>query len=387
MTRDASDCLLCHLTGLFGDQRQKAYDEWLLNEIEQAKGSAYPAEHFSHLHTGLNISVTWQVKENWQSFNELRSYFDVLQISVPTIEDNRLTDFLLWNQKLSKPFHIFAVLSTPSVRDASVITFQESYDRLRQVIELVFLACKLPLDGISFEHVDYLWKESSDPQRIEPRNHYLLRHIRSAMDRIGAQQALFVHSQGRFMDVNDYFSDGNNEIQLAGSTELTSTLIKSLIEGNSNTLAGITSQFHLNSLETAYFHTLSNINHLDKKQRELAQWLLLVLTGIPTLDFESFALTSLEKMLNLRMNHDALYVHGVQIQLGAHEQIWAGQRYSMDMSRSLLCLANLSDEEQRIALGEDDLFPDEHWKDVFTENEFIAGQQWTLNPYQVLVLI
>ena len=387
MTRNASDCLLCHLTGLFGDQRQKEYDDWLLQKIEQTKGLAFPAVHFSELHSGLNILSMWREKEKWQSLIDYRNRFDVLQINATDPTDTQLVDFLQWNQRLETPFHIFIVLSVQAVKEDTSVTIEESYLHLRQMIETVFSVCQLPVAAISFENDDYLWKESPEPKTIEPRNHYLLRHIRSAMDRIGAQQTLFIHSQGGFKDVNDYFSDGNNEIQLAGSVELNAAMVKCLQEGNTESLVGITSQFHLNSLETAYFHTLSNIDIFSDEQREFVHLAMLSLTGFPVLNVDLASIEPLQKMLDLRMKHDAFHVHGAQIQLGCHTQIWAIQRYSMDMSQSLLCLANFSSDDQKILLGEDDLVTDECWKDVFTGEEFVTGQHWTLKPYQVLVLI
>lgn len=387
MTRNASDCLLCHLTGLFGDQRLKEYDDWLLQEIEQTKGLVLPAVHFSQLHTGLNISTMWREQNKWQSLIDLRKYFDVLQIGVADYQEKQLSEFLLWNQKLDNPFRIFVVLAVQIVKDPSSLTIQDSYQRLRLMIEMVFSICKLPVDAISFENADFLWKETPDTEHIEPRNHYLLRHIRSAMDRIGAQQSLFIHSQGKSKDVNDYFSDGNNEVQIAGSVEMSTALIKCLQEGNTQTLVGITSHYRLNSLETAYFHTHTNISNLSNKQRSLANQLFLMLTGMPMVNIENLDIQSLDGLLNLRMNHPALHIQGAQIQLGSHEKIWGIQRYSMDMSQRLLYLANFSGEEQRIALGDDELVPDDIWWDLFTEQDFIAGQNWTLKPYQVMILV
>lgn len=387
MTRNASDCLLCHLTGLFADRRQKEYDEWLLQEIEQAKGLAFPAVHFSLLHTGLNFSDSWKEKKNWQALIDLRAQFDILQINISDIADTTFAEFLQWNQNLENPFHIYAVLLIPNVKENVNTSIEQAYLRLREIIEIVFSVCKMPIDGISFENTDYLWKESLDSQKIEARNHYLLRHVRSAMDRIGARQSLFVHSKGNFSDVNNYFSDGNNEIQLAGSTELTAMLVKSLQEGNSEAIAGVTSQFSLNSLETAYFHTYSNTDALSAEQSHLVRTIVCTCSGIPIVDFVPPEIKNLEAILNLRKNHTALHVQGAQIQLGTYEQIWAIQRYSMDMGQSLLCLANLSGESQKIIFGEEYLSAGEVWKDVFTGEEYTAGDKWGLKPYQVLLLV
>jgi hypothetical protein len=207
------------------------------------------------------------------------------------------------------------------------------------------------------------------------------------MDRIDAQQTLYVQSQGKFKDVTDYFSDGNNEVQLAGSIELNTVLAKCLQEENLEQLVGITSQFRLNSLETAYFQTLDSFDVLNGKQRLLAHIILLSCSGFALLNDDLADIDTLEKMLDLRMNHAALHVHGAQIQLGNHEKIWAIQRYSMDMSQGLLCLANISGKEQQVTLGEDDLITEECWKDVFSGEEFVAGKHWVLKPYQVLVLV
>jgi hypothetical protein len=239
MTRNASDCLLCHLTGLFADRRQKEYDEWLLQEIEQTKGLAFPAIHFSQLHTALNFSDSWQQKENWQALVDFRAKFDILQINARDTADKTFAEFLQWNQNLETPFHVYVVLQVPTVKENANTSIAQSYLRLREIIGIVFSVCKMPVDGISFENADFLWKESSNSQQIEARNHYLLRHVRSAMDRIGAQQTLFIHSVGSFSDVNNYFSDGNNEMQLSGCTELSAALVKSLLEGNSDAIAGL----------------------------------------------------------------------------------------------------------------------------------------------------
>jgi hypothetical protein len=126
---------------------------------------------------------------------------------------------------------------------------------------------------------------------------------------------------------------------------------------------------------------------LNDEQRHLVQTIVCACSGIPVVDYIFPEIDNMETILNLRMSHAALHVHGAQIQLGDQEKIWAIQRYSMDMGQSLLCLANFSTEAQGITFAEDDLTTGQIWKDVLTNEEFTAGEHWVLQSYQAMVLV
>ncbi|MBI9051143.1 MAG: hypothetical protein JEZ00_17100 [Anaerolineaceae bacterium] len=316
MARDASDCLLCHLTGLFGEQRDPEYDEWLLQKIEQVKGTAYSSAHFSTIRSVLNIGSIWSVKSEqervtlWSALQQGRILFDSLLIEIDDINDVSLQNFLGWNQALQKPFHIIAALSVAPVKDASTNSPSDSYQRLKHLVENVFQIVTFAIDGITFQQADFLWHEQTDDTQIEPRNHYLLRHLRSALDRIAAQQFLLVHSAGNFSEVNRYFSDGNNEAQLAGSQEMASVLHTALQAGLTSLFTDITSQFRLNSLETAYFHAI-NHPHLDnephtipkrKEKFNLACSAMLSCTGTSSLDLTTLLRYHLNKAGQTKKN-------------------------------------------------------------------------------------
>jgi hypothetical protein len=72
MDRDASGCLMCHLTGLYGLQREKTYDAWLLKIIEEQSGRSNRVAHFSQFYTFLSFGNllqslnTDELKACWQ---------------------------------------------------------------------------------------------------------------------------------------------------------------------------------------------------------------------------------------------------------------------------------------------------------------------------------
>jgi hypothetical protein len=423
--RDASGCLMCHLTGIFADQRDPAYEAWLLDFILQNKQKATPAAHFSTFRTFLSVGKlfnsldNFEVAQAWHALlNSAGTYFDGLQILFSEESSHALLEV---NREVQSPFRVLLDVQVPSLHEHENTPVQDSFQRLMQIIRLSMDCSALPVDAIQLLPTDDLWLEGEIRSKIHPKAHYILRHVRSALDRITASQALLVQTRGSFLDVKNYFSDGNNEAQLAGSPDLASAILQALISEDTTPLTAITNQFNSVSLETGYFHAFNlaedllsefTQHDLDSRQRFLlACFVLFSCAGVAALDlqtlfsifmpmdsyeaplseqtqalFSSQAFQPLAEMLSFRIQQPAFHPLGAQIPLIDMPHIWGVQRFSVDMADNVLCLSNFSSSMQEIRLGDDDIAPGSIWQDFRGEKQFSAGKIWQLNPYEYVWL-
>jgi hypothetical protein len=424
--RDASGCLMCHLTGIFADQRDPAYEAWLLDFISQNKQKATPAAHFSTFHTFLSVGNLFNSLDNfeaaqaWQALlNSAGAYFDGLHILFSEESSHALLEL---NREVQSPFHVLLDVQVPSLHEQDGTPVQESFQRLMKIIRLTTACSALPVDALQILTTDDLWIEDEIRNNIHPKAHYVLRHVRSALDRMTASQALLVQTRGSFLDVKNYFSDGNNEAQLAGSPDLASAILHALISEDTTPLTAITNQFNAVSLETGYFHAFNLAEDLlsqfiqhdpDSRRRFLlACFVLFSCAGVAALDlqtlfsifmpldlyeaplseqtqalFSSQAFQPLAAMLDFRRQQPAFHPLGAQIPLTDIPHIWGVQRFSINMADNVLCLANYSSSMQEIRLGDDDIAPGSIWQDFRGEKQFSAGEIWQLNPYEYVWLV
>jgi hypothetical protein len=420
MDRDASGCLMCHLTGLYGLQREKTYDAWLLKIIEEQSGRSNRVAHFSQFYTFLSFGNllqslnTDELKACWQVVStSAQGLFTGLQFE----GKHDSVDWLEWNQQLDKPFHILMDAVVLQVQNPSITSQMESFEKLKELMVQVFDLAALPVDGIRFINGDFLWEDKDSPAQIVPQNHYVHRHVRSTLDRIQAPLALVMQSQGSLADVKDYWSDGQNEVQLAGSAQFAEAILNAVQNGDVSELTAMTDQFRSLSMETAYFHSLffaDKLNYQFSTAQALAAWfILLSCTGVCVVDvpslmrtfltaedqstesplagklqrvFSNPAFQPLAKLLTFRQQNTAFLPLGAQISMQSTPSIWAVQRFSPDMVESVLCLANSGSETQEITLGEENLKPGSHWQEFRGGKSLIAGEPWLLQPYEGLWL-
>lgn len=421
MGRDASGCLMCHLTGLYGLEREKTYDDWLLKSIDEHCGQSKPATHFSQFRTFLSFGNLLE----FLNTDELNACWKVIKTSAQGLfsglqfERNHSSDIWLeWNQQLEKPYHILLDATGPHLHHAAMENQADSFEQLKGLISHVFDLAQLSVDAIRLKNGDFLWQDQDNPTRIVPKNHYVHRHLRSALDRIHASVALVIQSQGSFADVKDYWSDGQNEVQLAGSAQFAETILNAARSGDVGELTAITDQFRSLSMDTAYFHNLlaagEFIHHGSDAQSMAAWFILLSCTGVCAVDvpalmqtfltpeeqcaeiplaeklqkiFAKPAFQPLAKLLSFRLKNPVFLPLGAQISMQSTPAIWAVQRFSPDMVESVLCLVNSSSQAQEITLGEEDLQPGSHWQDFCGGKVLKAGEPWQLQPYEGLWLI
>jgi hypothetical protein len=412
---------MCHLTGLYGLERDKTYDEWLLKLIEEQRATSKPGAHFSQFRTFLSFGNLLQSL----TMDELKACWQVIETSTQGLfsglqfEGTHSSDsWMEWNQQLEKPFHILLDKTGTQVHHASMENPTKSFEQLKNLIIQAFDLAALPVDAIRLKNGDFLWQDKITPTRIVPQNHYVHRHLRSALDRIHASLALVMQSQGSFADVTDYWSDGQNEVQLAGSVQFSEIIFNALQNGDVCELTAMTDKFRSLSMETAYFHTLApadGCNHQGSVNQALAAWfILLSCTGVCALDicslmqlfltpeeqsneipmaeklmcvFNNPAFQPLAKLLAFRLQNAAFHPLGAQISMQSTPAIWAVQRFSVDMVESVLCLVNCSSQAQEITLGEEDLQAGSYWQDFRGGKVFKAGEFWHLQPYEGLWLI
>ncbi len=420
MDRDSSGCLLCHLTGLYGLDRGKSYDRWLLKLINEQGDPWKKVIPFSEFRTFLsfgnllNSLSDEELQACWQVIiNNAASLFSGLQFELINLSN---PGFVLWleeNQRLANPFQLLLDVTVPQVKNDAISTQAASFEQLKALISQAFNLASLPVDALHFIDGDFLWQEKEAPFIIVPRNHYVHRHVRSALDRIHAPLALVMQSQGSFTDVRDYWSDGQNEVQLAGSAQFAEVLLKTVQNGDVFELTAMTDQFRSFSMETAYFHSLffeDKVNNQLSMAQSLAAWfILLSCTGVSSVDvpslmntflpaeeqsteiplaeklqkiFISPAFQQMAKLLDFRQQNTAFSPLGAQISMQSTPAIWAVQRFSPDMVESVLCLVNASSQAQEITLGDDDLQPGSLWQDFRGGPILQAGKPWLVKPYE-----
>jgi hypothetical protein len=408
---------------LYGLDREKSYDKWLLKLIQETTGSAETAAPFTSFRTFLSFSnlLIDLTDDEFQGVCKIlqlhvEGLFSGLQLQAQKITDKSFCSFLLWNQTLDKSFHILLDINVPQVQNESIMTETDSIGQLKSLMTQVFQTALLPVDAIRFINGDCIWQSAEKPGQIMPQNHYVHRHMRSALDRMQASQSLVVQSQGDFKDVRDYWSDGQNEIQLAGSSQLTDVILDAIRTGHAGELAALTDTFHSFSMDTTYFHALESahidFNRYETPQRLIAWFILLSCTGVSALNLQSLMDTFLStaehdlppadqlqrlfcspsfkplaKLLSFRHQNAAFHPLGAQISLQSTPSIWAVQRFSPDTSQQVLCLANVSSKTQEITLTEEDIVADKSWQSIFGERTFQAGKPCLLQPYEGLWLI
>ena len=420
--RDASGCLFCHLKGIFDEPENQQYHSWLLETIKQYKGKGAQPVHFSEFRNTLSIGSllnTVDDQERRQCWNILSQsigdHFDTLQLDY---EEAIAPQVTAWNHDLTNPFHIVLNLPVPSLQ--ATATRESQYQNLMAMVKRCAEVTSLPVDALHLNDSDTLWHDIETG--ISPKNHYLLRHIRSMLDRIQARQALLVQSRGSLADVQAYFSDGNNEAQLAGSSSVLDATIQAIFTGSTTELTQVNGLFHLPSMETSYAHffpytedmlAFFRTDEVDTLQTfELACFILLSFTGGCTIDlklllalclpphtedlpvceqleflFGNQAYQAVGKLFSFRLRHAAFHAQGVQIPLQDHPHIWAVQRFSPDMKESVLCLANGSSQPQEISLDEEDLPTGSVWHVENTEKQYRAGDLWQFAPYEYRWLV
>ena len=416
--------MLCHLKGIFEESQNTAYETWLLDFIEQHKGLAAPPVPIHELRNGLAIGSLLndleepERRECWDMLSQsLGGVFDTLQMDYNAVVTPQI---MQWNRELPVAFHTVLSVAVPTLQ--STATPEAQYQALTDIIKLSLEAALLPVDVLHPVPTDTLWTANALSTEINPKTHYILRHVRSALDRMQAKQALLAQSCGSQADVQAYFSDGINEAQLAGSNTLIDAVIQALFTGSAAELSELTGQLHLPSLETGYFNAFpyseDMLSFFDTSVDEmpnplaLASFILLSCSGVGSIDLElllalclpphtqdmsvceqldlffaSEAYQKLRKLLIFREQYPAFHMQGAQIALHRHPHIWGVQRYSPDMINTVLCLANVSSKAQEIVLGEDEISKDTLWRDFNSEKQFQAGESWRLSPGEFLWLL